>query len=232
MGTETEVKPEVKPGETPVVTPGKGTEGAKAPTVEELQKQLADQQEHNKKLQDENAKRRNDVKSAKEVADKAKAALKALTGEDDTPDPQALEKKRTQNTMRNLHLKSAFVSATAREMHDADFAYDAVAKDLADVEVNLDTGAVDKATLGTKIADLKKSKPFLFMSDNKGSNVVTPNPKGNPDGGQPTGTAGGAYKTWRDLNDAGRRAEAVKFYAENKPAINASWPADVKFPMQ
>lgn len=232
MGTETDVKPGNEGGVTPpAAAAGKGTEGAKSPTVEELQKQLAESHEEKKKLQDESAKRRISEKAAKETAEKAKAALRQLTGEEGEPDPAALEKKRQTATMRNLHLKSAFVSQAAREMHDAEFAYDAVAKELSDVEVDVDTGKVDKAMLQSKIHDLKKSKPFLFATaSSNGSNIVVPAPRGNPDNGQPNNAgAGGKYKEWRDLMDAGRRAEGNALYAKHTAEIKAGWPSDVKF---
>lgn len=173
-------------------------------------------------LNEENKKHRLKAKTLEEENSKYKKAMEIINGNGATPDPVEMEKKKADGRVRDAFLKAAFTSVAAKEMHDAEFAYDALKSDFADVTVDLDSGKVDKEAIKTKLVQIKKDRSFLFsMPPTQGGNP--PPPPNNPDGnGKPAG--GNPYLKWQELSKGGMQGEALKFYSENKAAILAHWP--------
>lgn len=192
---------------------------AEVKSLEDANKRIAD-------LNKENETRRKNEKELKAKVDRLDKAFAILSGKDgETPDPAKLEKEQTDARIRDAYLKAAFVGQ-AREMHDADFAFDAVRADLSEVSVDVKTGKVDTAAIKTKLEEMKKSRPFLFVIKQQGSegNTNEKKPDGHPDGnGQAKG--GNPYKTWLDMSKTpGREAEANEYYQKNRAAIYANMP--------
>lgn len=202
----------------------KPTENSTPPPADltKLAEELKTAQERIAELNKENQKHRLSRKEVEDLAARQKKALELLTGKsDETPDPAELQKKATDEKVRRAYLKAAFVAEAAKNMHDADFAFDAMSRELSDVQVNLDTGEVDKTAIRTKLEDVKKARPFLFVSNNSSGNNTPRPPPGNPDGnGQPAG--GNPYQQWLTMKaDPLRAGEAQEFYSKNRAAILA-----------
>lgn len=213
-GTKTPeaVKPEEKKVETP--------ETPKPPASDDSAEKRI------KELNEENKKHRLEAKEAKEKAARAERAFNILSGkpENETPDPVALEKAKSDNKVRRAYLKASFVTETAAVMHDASFAFDAMERQFADVKVDLDTGEVDSTALKSKLIDVKKTHGFLFKPEGGGGGGPTNPPKNAPDGGGVSAGAATAYRDWVNLKAAGRLSEAQEHYNKNKAAILAGWP--------
>lgn len=194
----------------------------KQPDVKELAEKLAAADARIKELNAENEKRRKTNKQLEEDAVRKQKALDILAGKEGTEtDPAELAKKATESKFRRLALKAAFVDLSAKEMHDASFAFSAVERELADVKVDLESGDVDKEAITAKLTEMRTSRPFLFVAKGTQQGTQPPPPKGNPDGGgQPKG--GSPRDKWNELKaDPVRQNEAAEFWAKNRVAILA-----------
>ncbi len=179
-----------------------------------------------KELNEESKKHRLEAKALKEENARYKKAFEIIQGKEAQPDPAELQKKQTDDRVRKAYLKSAFVSVAAKDMHDAEFAFDAVAAEFSDVTVDLDSGRVDKESIRGKLGDLKKARPFLFVQEQQtNGNGTKPPPRSPPDGSGNPGNGGDVYKQWISLKQApGRAKEAQEFYEKNRASIYANWP--------
>ena len=221
-------------------TPGEGGGGTPAPPPADPPKPPADppkpptppedeSAKRIKELNEESKKHRLRAKELEEENSRYKKAFEIINGKgNEQPDPVKLEKENADKRIRDAYLKAAFVGVAAKDMHDADFAFDAIKKELGDVEVDLDSGMVNKEALNTKVAELKKSKPFLFIEATFGETptarpavATQPAPKGRPDGnGIPNN--GNPYQVWQELKKSGRTAEAQSYWNQNRAAIMAN----------
>lgn len=229
MATEEKTDPAKDPGKTPEankdeknpIETEKDLEKVRAAGLTAV-KEAAELKEKLHAANEEAKKHRLEAKASKSEKEKFERAWKIANGEEaEAPDPVKLEKEKTSNQMRKLYLKSAFVSEAAKDMHDADFSFDAVANEFSDVEVDIATGKVDKAALKTKVAELKKARPFLFAPVNDPLQKKK-EPAGQADNGVPA-AGGSMWMKWQEMQKTDRDA-ATKFYKENRKAIGESMP--------
>lgn len=141
-----------------------------------------------------------------------------------TPEVAQARLKESEAKQTRILLRSAFVGMVARDVHDAEAAFEVVQRKLTDVKVDLSAETVDTEALKEKVDDFKKSHPFFFVPQGTGnsgaSNPVNP-PPDSRSGGQPSGS--NPYADWQNLLKQGRKNEANEFFSKNRLAIYANW---------
>lgn len=212
---------------------GNDETGAK---LSKLEKDFAD---FRKTSNEENKRHREEAEKARKDADELKGSLAKALGIDPAKgnggtsggDPKDVLKA-SEAKNRRILLRASFTAAASKAgVVDADDAFALAERTLGDVNVDLTNETVDRTALEAKVAELKAAKPFLFTTPTGGGNADPTKPPGKmPDGsGRPNGETGSAYERWMKLvkqgeSDPVAKRESVKFHAQNKAAINASWP--------
>lgn len=183
--------------------------------LEKLKSSLHDSNEEAKKF-------RLEGKGHKEKADRFEKAFKIATGKEDEPDPAKMEKEKLDSRMRKLMVKSAFVSAAAGDMHDAEHSFDSVVDDLGDIEVDIEKGTVDRKVIKERLEELKKNRPYLFKQKIDPAKKDPKAPAGQKEEGTPSDNEN-PYTKWQGLFAKDKKA-ATEFYKKNRDAIAANMP--------
>lgn len=142
--------------------------------------------------------------------------------------------KTAADRQKNLLLRAAFaeVAGPAGALNVSD-AFALAKPYLRDVKVDVDEENVDPDGLAEAVAELKKSKPYLFRGESGGAEgggdegqggSEKPPKKKMPDGGGKPKAGGSAYDEWNTLVKSGNKDRANEYYAKNVKDIRASWP--------
>ncbi len=201
---------------------GEGEEGDDEGDDEPEEVDVEKLKAQNKKLREENAKRRVATKKVEEENQRQKKALGILQGKEvGEVDPLEAAQKAADAKLRRATLKGALASV-AKDAHDPLLLLSAYPSHFEGVEVDLENESVDEDALEEAVAALRKKKPFLFGAgaadetkvDDKKTKFVKL-PKGGP---PKVGTDHMA--TWRQLKETDPRG-AQEYYKKNLEAIRA-----------
>lgn len=194
----------------------------------------ADAREHIKKLNDEAKQHRLRADKAEQELQKERDESKAFRlklGEavglkpekaDEVPDAVKAAKDEADAKLSRVLLRSAFTAEVARDAHDVDDAFSIAAPLLKDIKVDLATETVDREAVKSKVAELRKSKPFLFGQPTK--EVPKPVPPPPDKGGTPAPGSSNHYAHWRQLKTAGNNKEAQEYFAKHEKEITRGIP--------